>query len=95
MGSKSGLVLNIAENGGLLKHKLWKAGIQFINPAPTSVKKFFTGKGNSNKIAMHDAFVEKTGKDISLLIESKKDGNPVSDIVDSYAMYLYGRENFS
>lgn len=89
MGSK-GRVFNIAENAGLLKHKMWKAGIQFESPAPTSVKKYFTGKGNSNKIQMHEAFEDKTKIDISAIFNAKKDSNPVSDIVDSYAMFCYG-----
>lgn len=95
MGSK-GRVFAIAENAGLLKHKLWKANISVVSPAPTQVKKYFTDKGNANKEIMHDAFVEKTGVDISKIIDPKKPNktsNPVSDIVDSYAMLCYGIDN--
>lgn len=89
MGSK-GRVFNIAENAGLLKYKLWKQGITFHSPPPTTVKKFFSGKGNSGKEQMHEAFVEKTGVDIAKIFAQKEDSNPVSDIVDSYAMLSYG-----
>ncbi len=96
MGSK-GKVFHIAENVGLLKHKMWKAGIKVYEVPPTSAKKAFTGKGNSGKVAMHESFVEKTGFDISIIFNPTKpnpDTNPVSDIVDSYAMLEYGLDNF-
>lgn len=88
MGSK-GKVFNLAENGGLLKYKMWKAGIEVITPAPTTVKKTFCGKGNAGKEDMHTAFVERTGVDVSSLVGKKPDASPVSDIVDSYAMLDY------
>ena len=42
-------VRSIAENTGLLKHKMWKNKITFKTYPPTVIKKFATGKGNSNK----------------------------------------------
>lgn len=93
MGSSNGLLFNIAENGGLLKHKLWKNKIEFIIPAPTQVKKYFTGKGNANKSAMYDAFIEKTGAKIAEALNTNPDKSPISDIVDSYAMLCYGIDN--
>jgi len=89
MGSK-GKVFHIAENTGLLKYKLWKNHIKFDTPAPTSVKKFATGKGNSNKERMYECFEASTGWDIENLIGGKRDKNPVSDIVDAYWMCMYG-----
>src|SRR5690554_4155496 len=53
-----GTVFEIGENTGVLKHKMWKNNIKFITVPPMTVKKYFTGKGNSNKIAMHESFVE-------------------------------------
>lgn len=85
MGS-SGRVFNIAENCGLLKYKMWKAGIRWESPAPTSVKKLFALKGNAPKDVMHQAFVEKTGTDLAALLGQKPLDSPTSDIVDSYAM---------
>ena len=93
MGAK-GKVFGIAENTGILKHAMWKAGIQVFTPSPMTVKKYFTGKGNSNKIAMHETFVEKTGIVITEIFNQKADKSPTSDVVDSYAMLCYGIDNY-
>ena len=93
MGAK-GRVFGIAENTGILKYKLYKSGIQFHTPAPTQVKKYFSGKGNANKEYMHEAFVEQTSIDLSIILNSKPTDSPISDIVDSYAMLCYGIDNY-
>jgi Holliday junction resolvasome RuvABC endonuclease subunit len=86
MGSR-GRVFAIAENIGLLKHKLWKMGVKFITPAPTSVKKTFTGKGNAKKSDMYAAMKEmNVDFDLETVLECSPDSSPVADIVDSYAM---------
>lgn len=91
-GSK-GRVFNIAENTGLLKHKLWKAGYKFEVVAPTTVKKFATGKGNADKEAMYIAFSKDNDVDINKYIcPDKKLGSPITDIVDSYYIARYLRE---
>ena len=88
-GSK-GRVFNIAENTGLLKHKLWEVGYKFNVVAPTTVKKFATGKGNADKEKMYEAFVKETGIDISkIMFPDRALGSPVSDIVDSYYIAKY------
>lgn len=93
MGS-SGRIFNIAENIGLLKHKMWKNGIEFITPAPTSVKKFFTGKGNAKKDAMYQSAVEKgLAIDLRELLSCRDIDSPISDIIDSYAMVDYMLNN--
>ena len=85
MGAK-GKVFHIAENCGLLKHKLWKRGIKFETLAPTALKKFATGKGNSDKMAMHMQFQKDTGVDLmkEMTPNAKDCGNPVSDVVDAF-----------
>jgi len=90
MGAK-GKVFHIAENCGLLKHKLWVAGLSFQTVAPTALKKFATGKGNADKCKMHESFVTETGIDLMKAMdkESKDCGSPVSDIVDSYYLAKY------
>jgi hypothetical protein len=90
MGAK-GKVFHIGENCGLLKHKLWKNGIRFETITPTALKKFATGKGNSDKCMMHAAFLELTGINLMKEMdkESKDCGSPVSDIVDSYYLARY------
>lgn len=93
MGSK-GKVFNIAENIGLLKHKMWKDGIEFVTPAPTQVKKHFTTKGNANKDLMYAALTEKNPSvKLAELLNCKTSDSPISDIVDSYAMVDYYMKN--
>ena len=84
MGAK-GRVFHIGENCGLLKWKLWNLKIGFSVVPPTVLKKFATGKGNSDKEKMHDAFVGQLGVDLraAMTPTNTKVGNPVSDIVDA------------
>ena len=84
-GSK-GKIFHIAENTGILKYKLYQNSIPVDIVAPTTVKKFATGKGNADKEMMHDSFLTETEKNLKKIITplKKKASNPVSDIVDSY-----------
>jgi hypothetical protein len=91
-GSASGRCFDIAENGGLLKHKLWKEGYRYSTIPPTTLKKFATGKGNSDKEAMHDSFMSKHF-DMKLLLGTKKASNPVSDLVDAFFLAEKARED--
>ena len=89
----TGRVFNIAENCGLLKHKLWMAGIPFTTIPPTVIKKHATGKGNATKETLQDHFKQKTGLDIKALLGmTDKQWNPSSDIIDSYFICGYGYE---
>ena len=91
-GSK-GKVFHIAENTGLLKHRLWEEAFKFEVVAPTVIKKFATGKGNADKEQMYQAFLEETKVDLNkILSPDKKLGSPVTDIVDSYFIARYLRE---
>ncbi len=91
MGSK-GKVFHIAENCGLLKHKIWSAGFGFETVPPTSLKKFATGKGNSDKNIMHRAFAELTGIDLmkEMTPNAKECSSPVSDVVDAFFLARFG-----
>lgn len=93
-GASAGLVFNIAENGGLLKYKLYK---EFdIIPtlfAPTSVKKFYTGSGRAGKDDMIHKLKELEGVDILKLLAIDKPRSPAHDIVDSYAIGLMGKDS--
>lgn len=92
MGSK-GQVFHIAENTAILKHYFHRIGIEVIEVAPTTIKKYATGKGNAKKEDMYDAFVAKTGIDLrAKLIPTRKLGSPVTDLVDAYYIAEYGRE---
>lgn len=87
-----GRVFQIAENAGLLKYFMWQRGVPFHVFAPTEIKKHATGKGNSPKDKLYDAFLAETGVDIrqELGIMNVNDWNPVSDIVDSYYIAKLG-----
>lgn len=84
----TGRVFNLAENTGILKYKLYQAGIPVDVVEPSKVKKHFTTKGNADKPKMYNAFLEKTGIDLQNIITPNKEilGSPVTDIVDAFAI---------
>lgn len=93
MGSR-GRVFNIAENTAILKYKMYSIGVELITPSPNEVKKYFSGKGNAKKPDMHDALFSREGVNVSDVFGLSSEKSPVSDIVDAYAMYLYGVDQF-
>lgn len=86
-----GKVFEIAENTGLLKYKLYSQKIPFSLFAPTTIKKFATGKGNADKNKMYEAWMKETNYDIQKILTPNRTklGSPVSDIVDSYFILKY------
>lgn len=84
----SNRVFQIAENTGLLKYKLFQLGIPVTVVPPTEVKKFATGKGNSDKASVYSFFEAETNADLKSLFyrsnSPKEIGSPISDIADSY-----------
>ena len=92
-------VRSVAENTGLLKHKLYKSKHEYISVPPSVVKKYATGRGNANKEVMYDAFNAElvTPPDLQqrLKPKSKKLSNPVTDIVDAYFIAKWGWEGFA
>lgn len=87
----TGMVFNIAENAGLLKHYLWKSKYDFYVVAPTVIKKFATGKGNANKELLQQVFEQQNNYSIKQKLEmTEKQWNPSSDIIDSYFICKYG-----
>ena len=90
-GSK-GRVFNLAENTGLLKHKLYKKGIKFETLVPSVIKKLATGKGNADKEKMYDKFYEETGVNMMEALDQTTLNNPVTDIVDSFYIARTGYE---
>ena len=86
----TGRVFHIAENIGLLKHKMWEAESKFDVIAPTAIKKFATVKGNANKEKMQESFIAETNIDVKLVLsQSEKQWSPSGDIIDSYYMCKY------
>jgi len=88
MGSSSGLVFNMAENGGALKQMLWKAGIEIATPpSPSTVKKHHSGKGNSKKEAMVDAFNDLFMVEMHKIVKLDKPYvKPIDDLTDAWAV---------
>lgn len=90
MGSK-GKVFHIAENTGILKYRLWMVQVPFVCVPPTVIKKFATGKGNSDKQKMQDVFESENSIRLkSELNMTEKQWNPSSDIIDAYWICKYG-----
>jgi len=90
----TGRVFNIAENTGILKHRLKKNNFKFKTIPPTVIKKHASGKGNANKELMYETFLKETKIDLQsqLTPKSTKIINPVSDIIDSYYIAKCGIE---
>lgn len=82
LGSK-GKVFSIAENTAVLKMYLMKMEVPVTIIPPTVIKKFATGKGNSNKQAMIEAYERAVSADWLVPISHYKD-SPYSDCVDAY-----------
>ncbi len=96
-GSK-GKYFNIAENTGILKHKLFKNDISFSDVPPTTMKKFAVGKGNAQKSLLYEVWLKKTSVNLFDLFgirENLKDPpSPVNDVVDSWFLMRYAMENY-
>lgn len=93
-GSK-GMIANIAENGSILKHKLWSNGHSINIIAPTTVKRFAVGKGNAKKTPLYEQFYKETKVNLVKLFDGNPESSPISDIVDSYFICKYGFETIS
>lgn len=91
MGASSGLVFNIAENTSVLKQMLYDQGIKYESPAPSAVKKQFTGKGNAKKPEMCEEFTKRFGVKIHEIIGCKAGDTPENDLVDATANMLTHR----
>ncbi len=90
--SSTGQVFQLAENAGLLKHKLHRSSYPFELVPPTVLKKFATGKGNASKFFMDEAFTKYTGVKINEELGLTGD-NPSSDIVDSFFLCKMGHDD--
>jgi len=60
-GSTGRTTFEIGENTGVLKHYLWHSGYEINVTSPTSIKKYFTGKGNAKKEDMYESFIDNSG----------------------------------
>jgi len=93
MGSK-GRVFNIAENTGVLKYRFFQFHIPFVTVPPTVIKKFATGKGNSNKEKLQEVFEQENSIRLKEELNmTEKQWNPSSDLIDAYYICKYGYSN--
>ena len=90
MGSR-GRVFHIAENTGVLKQKIYKAGITFEVVPPSTWKKEVVGKGNADKQYVY----ESMNVDLKDIFKSKSITSPINDIADSYFICKYGSLTFT
>jgi crossover junction endodeoxyribonuclease RuvC len=75
MGSRAGQLASIGELGGVIKLLMHRNNFKYVIAAPTQVKKFVTGKGNSKKDEMMMAVFKRWG------FEAK-----TSDEADAYGL---------
>jgi hypothetical protein len=90
--ASKGKVFHIAENTGLMKHKLFKHRIPISTIPPTVIKKFAREKGVATKDQMYTAFLSETGVKLFEIFQPKaaEVGSPTGDLVDSYFICKYG-----
>lgn len=85
-----GLVFDLAEFEGYIRQHIWRMGKPIYLYSPMTIKKIFTGHGDSDKLSMwraYDALKEKK-PDLSALppvVNGKKGAQMTSDICDAYA----------
>ena len=86
----SSSITKLAEIGGVMRNKLWKENIPFVEVSPTSIKKWFAGKGTADKPEMWNKF-QKIVPEIKLdewlpaALTPQKIPSPHQDIVDAFA----------
>lgn len=93
-GSSASSVHQIAENAAVLKHKIYKREIAIEVINPSTVKKWYSGKGNAKKDELYKVFVEKENiklRDYFDLPETQWE--PLAGIVDSWIILSILVEN--
>lgn len=84
-----GLVFDLAEFEGWIRQSLWRMGKPLYLYSPMTIKKIFTGHGDSDKLSMWNTYKSLTLKkpDLSIFppVTNGKKGTPgLSDVVDAY-----------
>jgi hypothetical protein len=97
MSGASGLIFSLAEFEGNIKLSLFREGCKLRFYTPNQNKKFFSGRGNADKIGMRDAFNAWTGKkpdlgDLPLVTNGKAGNSPTSDIIDAFSLCEFLRK---
>lgn len=90
-GSKGRAVSGLYECGAIIRNKIHTRGFVYTEINPMTLKKIYTGKGNSNKNTMYEYFKDYTGLDLFNIFDLKQ-GNiipkPLEDVVDSHGLSL-------
>jgi Holliday junction resolvasome RuvABC endonuclease subunit len=84
-GSKGSSLYEIAGLGYLVRHHLWLSGIPFGIVAPSTLKKYATGKGNAGKPDMLDAAIRRFGYQ----------GTTDDNAVDAFLLWHLANEHFN
>jgi len=99
--SANGRITQLSENTGTLKVKLHEhyPNVPVHIVAPSTIKKFATGRGIATKDDVWKAFIAKRPEttDWAKLCHPKamKIGSPTADIADAYFLANYGHTHFS
>ena len=85
----TGLVFDLAEFEGWIRQSVWRMGKPLYLYSPMTIKKVFSGHGNSDKKGMFDAYKRVTlvKPDLSIFppVTNGKKGQPgASDVIDAY-----------
>jgi Holliday junction resolvasome RuvABC endonuclease subunit len=91
-------LVELAENGGILKWHLHEAGLAYDLFSPTSIKKFACSDGRAKKDDMMEAFVEDTEVCLNVMFGRKPEASsksPVSDLIDAYYIALAARADLN
>lgn len=97
----NGRLTQLSENAGTLKVKLYEQFpmIPLHIVAPSTIKKFATGKGTATKDDMWKSFIETFphAESWAKLCHPKatKIGSPMGDIADSYFLAKYGVNHYA
>ncbi|WP_336772325.1 hypothetical protein [Paenibacillus sp. MMO-58] len=67
--------------GAMIRDRLWRKGIEFIDVPPAALKKFATGKGNTKKEDMVNPIFERWGF-----------SNPSDNVTDAFVLAQIAKE---
>lgn len=91
--ASKGLLFDIAECTGMLKHALWKSGHFLTIVPPTTLKKFATGSGRAKKNEMHQSFLTNFESNPLDLPALQPGTSPAADLVDAFFLWKYGTQS--
>lgn len=85
-----GLVFDLAEFEGWIRQSIWRTGKPLYLYSPMTIKKVFTGHGDSDKKSMWNSYVKISEPKpdliaMPLVTNGKKGAKGTSDVVDAYA----------